>query len=780
MGIKMKTLTKLSRQDKVNFTVPHSTRDVIPISRVWDDGIFMFGKNKYSKTFCFEDINYAIASKEDKEAMFLSYSELLNSFDSGATYKITINVKKMDKEEFKKSIYIPLRGDKLDIYRAEYNETMLDEANNANGGFIRQKYITVSVCKNNIDEARSYFSRISAEMTAGFNRLGSRAISLNAKEKLKIFYDFFGADMYINRRLKDIGKVKLDQEFKKIISPHTLEFKKDYFKMNEKFGRAMFLKDYANFIKDEFFTELCDLNCNMVISFDIIPIPTDEAVREVEKRVLGVETNIARWQKRQTANNNFSAMIPYDMELQRNESKEFLDDLTARDQRMFFTLITVVLASDTKKQLDSDTETLTAVGGKHLCKFASLKYQQLDGLNTALPYGVRKIDALRTLTTESAAVFIPFRVQEVSDKNGIYYGMNTISRNMILCDKRKLQNANGFRLGVPGSGKSFGTKAEIAYLAITTDDDILVCDPENEYGNLIEALGGQRIKISAGSPHHINAMDMADGYGDGGNPIIEKSEFVLSLFEQLDRSRVLTVIEKGIIDNCVKNVYEMYRYGGTLPTLSVLQNELRKHPDKEAGELAKSLELFTNGSLNVFAHPTNVNTQSRMIVYDILNLGNQLKTMGLIIVTDAMLNRVSANWKQGKRTHVFVDEFHVVFESEYAGNFLASAWRRFRKRGAYPTGITQNVEYLLSSVTARTMLSNSEFIVMNNQAASDKAELAKLLKISDEQLAYVTNAEAGTGLMRIGNSIVPFVNHFNNKNTALYRLMTTKPGEGVR
>jgi len=385
----------------------------------------------------------------------------------------------------------------------------------------------------------------------------------------------------------------------------------------------------------------------------------------------------------------------------------------------------------------------------------------MDGLNTVLPYGVRKINALRTLTTESLAVFIPFRVQEVSDNGGIYYGINAISRNMIICDKQNLLNANGFRLGVPGSGKSFGAKEEIVFLAITTDDDILVCDPEGEYGALIEALGGQTIRIAAGSPDHINAMDMVEGYGDSGNPVIEKSEFILSLFEQLDRNHNLTVIEKGIIDNCVKNVYETYRQGGPLPTLRVLQDELKRHRDKEATALAKSLELFTNGSLNVFAHPTNVNMQNRMVVYDILNLGSQLKTMGLLVITDAMINRVSDNWKKGKRTHVFIDEFHVVFENNFSGNFFASAWRRFRKRNAYPTGITQNVEYLLDSVTARTMLSNSEFIVMNNQAAGDRAELAKLLNISEQQLSYVTNADAGCGLMRIGNSIVPFINHFS-------------------
>lgn len=316
--------------------------------------------------------------------------------------------------------------------------------------------------------------------------------------------------------------------------------------------------------------------------------------------------------------------------------------------------MTIVLIADTKEQLDIDTETLFALGRQGLCQLATLKHQQMDGLNTVLPYGVRKIDALRTLTTESVAVFMPFHVQEVSDKGGLYYGINAISRNLIICNKQDLLNPNAFRLGVPGGGKSMGAKAEIYQVACSTDDDILVCDPEGEYGALVEALGGQRIIVSAGSPHNINALDMVEGYGDSKDPIIDKSEFVLSLFEQLDHSRNLTIIEKGIIDHCLRNIYEKHKNGGALPTLSALQDELHAHKDKEAVGLAKSLELFAKGSLNVFSHPTNVDTKNRMVVYDILNLGSQLKTMGLLVIIDTMINRVATNWKLGKCTHIYI------------------------------------------------------------------------------------------------------------------------------
>ena len=569
--------------------------------------------------------------------------------------------------------------------------------------------------------------------------------------------------------------MKRGHNFKDYICPDGFSFKSDYFEMGKKFGRVFFLKEYASFIKDSMIAELTDMNQNMMMSIDIIPIPTDEAVKEVENRLLGVETNITNWQRKQNANNNFSAVVPYDMEQQRKESKEFLDDLTTRDQRMMFANLTLVIAADTKEQLEADTETILIVARKHLCQIVPLRYQQMNGLNTALPIGVRKINNLRTLTTESLAVLNPFRVQEILDKGGIYYGENAISHNLILVNKENLLNQSSFLLGVPGSGKSFSAKELITFLALSTEDDILICDPEGEYSELVKALGGEVISISASSRDHINAMDMTEGYGDGVNPVVDKSEFILSLFEQLDK-KGLGPKEKSIIDRCTALVYDDYNKTGEMPTLITLREKLLEQEEKEAHELALSLELFTSGSLNVFAHPTNVDTNSRIISYDIYKLGKQLKTMGLLVITDALINRVSENYRKGKRTHIFIDEIHVLFENEYSATFFNSAWRQFRKRNAYPTAITQNVEYLLSSVEASTMLSNSEFIVMLNQASSDRKRLAQLLNISDEQMSYITNSEAGCGLIRYGSSLVPFINRFP-KNTRLYKLMTTKPGE---
>ncbi len=770
----IKSLLTMQKQEREDFSVPKNVQQSIPIKRIWDDGIFLVGKNKYSFTYKFSDINYAVASKEDKEAMFLNYSELLNCFDSGATTKITIALRRINKKDFEKEILLSFKQDGLDIYRQEYNQMLLDKALGANG-MKREIYLTVSVVKKDYEEAKNYFRRIGNEIVSHLAKLGSKCVELNAYEKLKLLHDFYRIGEETNYNLDIHEMMKRGHNFKDYICPDGFSFKSDYFEMGKKFGRVFFLKEYASFIKDSMIAELTDMNQNMMMSIDIIPIPTDEAVKEVENRLLGVETNITNWQRKQNANNNFSAVVPYDMEQQRKESKEFLDDLTTRDQRMMFANLTLVITADTKEQLEADTETILIVARKHLCQIVPLRYQQMNGLNTALPIGVRKINNLRTLTTESLAVLNPFRVQEILDKGGIYYGENAISHNLILVNKENLLNQSSFLLGVPGSGKSFSAKELITFLALSTEDDILICDPEGEYSELVKALGGEVISISASSRDHINAMDMTEGYGDGVNPVVDKSEFILSLFEQLDK-KGLGPKEKSIIDRCTALVYDDYNKTGEMPTLITLREKLLEQEEKEAHELALSLELFTSGSLNVFAHPTNVDTNSRIISYDIYKLGKQLKTMGLLVITDALINRVSENYRKGKRTHIFIDEIHVLFENEYSATFFNSAWRQFRKRNAYPTAITQNVEYLLSSVEASTMLSNSEFIVMLNQASSDRKRLAQLLNISDEQMSYITNSEAGCGLIRYGSSLVPFINRFP-KNTRLYKLMTTKPGE---
>lgn len=773
----IKSLRTLFKQDKESYKIPKSVQDYIPIQKMWDDGIFKVG-NRYTKSFRFDDINYAVASREDKEAMFLEYSELLNSLDSGVTTKITINNHCRNRADFERSVLIPFKEDGLDIYRKEYNDMLLDKATGANS-ITQEKYITISVHKKDITEARNYFNRIGSELSSHFAKLGSVCSDIDGTERLRILHDFYRAGEETDFHFDAKESAKLGHDFKDYICPDSMERTDNYIKLGDKYARVLFLKDFASYIKDSMVTELTDLNRNMMLSIDVIPIPTDEAVREVENRLLGVETNITNWQRRQNSNNNFSAVVPYDMELQRKESKEFLDDLTTRDQRMMFATITMVHMADTKEQLDNDTEELQSIARKHLCQLAVLKFQQTDGLNTVLPIGARKVDALRTLTTESLAVFIPFKVQEILHDGGIYYGQNSISNNMIVANRSFLLNGNSFILGVPGSGKSFTGKNEIVNLMLAGDADIIVIDPEREYSRLVEAMGGATIKISATSNNHINAMDMNSEYGDGANPVTLKSEFILSLCEQLIGANNLGPMQKSIIDRCTATVYREYQqsgYTGKVPTLKDFRAELLKQSEPEAKEIALAIELFTDGSLNTFAKETNVDVDNRLICYDILDLGKQLLPIGMLVVLDNILNRITANRAKGKHTFIFIDEIYLLFQHEYSANFLFTLWKRVRKYGAYCTGITQNVDDLLQSHTARTMLANSEFLIMLNQASTDRLRLAELVNISDMQMSYITNVEAGRGLMKVGSALVPFFNKFP-KHTKLYKLMTTKPGE---
>ena len=643
---------------------------------------------------------------------------------------------------------------------------------------VQDKYITVSVCKKNIEDARTYFNRVGNDMITHLSKLGSKCTELDAEERLRIFHDFYrvGEESTYHFDIRDSRKK--GHSFKDYICPDSMEFEKDYFKIGDRYGRVLFMRDYASYIKDSMISEITELNRNLMLSIDVIPVPTDEAVREAESRLLGVETNITNWQRRQNSNNNFSATVPYDMEQQKKEMKEFLDDLTTRDQRMMFAVLTMVHTADTKEQLYNDTEAILTTARKHLCQFAVLKYQQMDGLNTAMPFGVRKIDSFRTLTTESLSVLMPFRVQDVFHENGIYYGQNVISKNMIIADRRQLLNGNAFVLGVSGGGKSFFAKGDIVNIILATGADVIIVDPEREYGALVNALGGEVINISATSKNHINAMDMSEEYGDGANPVILKSEFIMSLCEQFVP---LGAKEKSIIDRCTANVYRSYQqsnYTGKVPTLQDFREELLRQTEPEAQDIALAIELFTDGSLNTFAKQTNVDTDNRLICYDILDLGKQLMSIGMLVVMDSILNRITQNRAKGKATFIFIDEIYLLFQHEYSANFLFTLWKRVRKYGAFATGITQNVDDLLQSHTARTMLANSEFIVMLNQASTDREELAHLLNISDLQLSYITNVDAGHGLIKVGSSLVPFANKFP-KNTQLYKLMTTKPGEGT-
>ncbi|MEF2793931.1 MAG: TraE family protein [Hydrogeniiclostridium sp.] len=776
----IKTLVRAQKAERERFTVPRSVQDAIPIRRFWPDGVFQAGK-QFSKTFSFTDINYSIAGKDEKTSMFLDYSELLNALDSGASAKITIHNRRLDKAEFERALLLPMKEDGLDGYRREYNEMLLSKVTGTNNSVVQERYFTVSVVKKNVDEARTWFSRVGTDLLTHLSRLSSVGRELDLPARLQIFRDFF-REGEPAPPFDWSSQVRRGHSFKDWFCPDAMEFESDCFRIDGRWGRVLYLRDYASYLKDSMIAELCGLNRSLMLSIDILPVPTDEAVREIQNRMLGIETNAANWQRRQNDTNNFSAVLPYDMEQQRRETREMLEDLTNRDQRMMFGLVTLVHLAESKEQLDSDTESIVSTARRHLCQMSTLRWQQKDGLDTVLPYGLRRIQALRTLTTESTAVLIPFRAQEILQEGGIYYGQNAVSKNMIVADRRKLLNGNSFRLGVSGSGKSFSAKEEIVSIALATGDDILILDPESEFGTLTESLGGEVIRISASSDTHLNAMDMDGAYGDERNPLIEKSEFILSLFEQLIGAGGVSAKEKSILDRCTYDVYREYqanRFQGEPPTLRELYHALLSQPEPEARGLALSSELFITGSLNTFAQHTNVNTKARILCYDIRELGEQLMPIGMLVTLDAIFNRVIQNWKLGKTTWIFCDEFYLLFRYPYSADFFYKLWKRIRKYNGLVTGLTQNVEELLRSDTARLMLANSEFLILLNQSATDREELARLLHISETQLSYITNVAAGCGLIRCAGNIVPFENSFP-RHTHLYRLMTTKPDEVLR
>lgn len=775
----IKTLLLANKAERDAFFIPRSVQQSIPIKRIYKDGIWLVGC-KHSKTWRFADINYEAASDDDRRAIFLSYCGVLNSLPTDAAAKITICNRRLNFEDFQRTVLMKEKGDKLDEYRRESNQILLDKMAQSNN-LVQDKFITLSIPQRKIEDSRAYFRRVEGDLAKSFGRLDSGARAISNYDRLRILHDFFrpGEEQYFTFDKSET--IRKGMDFRDLICPDSFSFKAGYFEMGCKVGRVLFLKDLASFLKDDMIAELSDFSRSLMLSIDILPIPTDEAVKEIQSRILAVETDVTRWQQKQNSNNNFSAVVPYELEQMRNESKEFLDDLTTRDQRMMFAVVTIVHIADTLEQLDADTETLMAIGRNHLCQFSILRYQQEDGLNTVLPYGLRRIKALRTLTTESTAVFMPFRAQEIQDLGGLYYGINTVSKNPLICDRKRLISPHAFMLGVSGSGKSMGMKGTIANIAMGTDDDIIIIDAEREYGPIAEALGGEVIEISPNSRHHINPLDMGDGYGDGENPIAMKSEVLMSIIEQQMGAGTLGGAQKSIIDRCTSNILRPYlKNGGNgpAPLLTDWRQDVLNQPEEAAQEIALASEIIVEGTLNVFAHPTNVNMDNRIIVIDLYEMGEQLRPTGLVVTLEAIQNRVASNRKKGKYTWVFIDEVYLFFKYFYSAQFLYKAWKRFRKYAAPMTAATQNVEECLRSETARLMFANSEFLVLYNQAATDRAELAKLLHISDTQMGYITNSAPGCGLIRMGGSIVPFTNTIP-KDTALYRLMSTTPGDGA-
>jgi len=769
-----------------SFKIPRSIQQSIPIKRIYKDGIFEVS-GKFSRTWRFFDINYKMASPEKQKTLFMTYCAFLNSLPVNASVKITLFNRRLNQKTFSNTLMLDFKGDGQDQFRAEYNDLLTEKAAVSNN-LIQEKYITISVEKKSVEEARSFFNRVHTDLTNGLAQMGSTIREVNINERMRLFHDFFRPGEEHHFRFDLTETMQRGHDFKDSIAPECLSFRKNHYEMGDRYGRVLFLRDYGSFIKDDLITALMDFPRSMMISIDIVPMGMDNAIKLVEKLLMSVESDATRLRQRQMSNNLFFAELPYQMEQMRKVGREYMDDLTERDQRIMFGLVTLTHLADSVEQLNQDTESLKSRLVN--CEFATLNYQQEDGLNTVLPYGLRRIDAVRTLTTESTAVLMPFQSQEIQHAGGIYYGVNAVSNNLIICSRESLMNGNGFILGVSGSGKSMAAKMEIVLRALSGEDTIIIVDPEREYGPLVRALGGEVITISASSASHINALDLSAEYGEGTNPLGLKSDFIMSLCQQIMGPSGIDARAKSIIDRCTANVYREYikTYQGNPPTLKDLHDDFLRQKEPLAQDVALAVEMFSTGTLDVFSHQTNIDTNNRILCFDIQDLGENLKTIGLLVMLDAILNRVIRNRAAGRFTHVYIDEIYLFFakkginsgansDSDYSGEFLYKCWKRFRKYYATLTGITQNVEECLLSDTARMMLANSEFLMMFNQAPTDREDLSRLLGASPAQMDYVSDKPPGHGLIKVGGAIVPIVNEFP-KDTSLYKLMSTKPGEG--
>ena len=771
--MKIQIFNRLIRHGE-SFRAPRSVQESIPVRKIYRDGVWLCG-GRYSKMWRFQDVNYAVASEADQSEILMRYCSVINAWPDDAYVQVLTNNRRIDPVEFENTMLMHLRGDDMDRLREEYNQIVRERTEWSNNIF-REKYIVISVQRRSIEEARSFFARVGTELASGFGRLSSQLTELSSHDRIRILHDFFrsGEEQYFNFDLSQA--MARGQDFRDYIAPDSLQFKSDHFIMGKKFGRVLFLKDYPNFLKDETIARLCEFPQNLMLSIQIVPVPMEEAVADMQKRVLAVETDITRWQQKQNANHNFSAEPPYEMQQMRQEMKALLDDLTSRDQRMVLVLVTLVHLADSYAQLNSDTEAITATARGDLCRFNTLHFQQEEGLNTALPYGLREIEAMRTMNTESAAALTPFSVQDVMDRGGIYYGRNAISRNSIICNRKLLLNGNGFYLGVPGSGKSMAAKWELMNVILSTDDDVLICDPEAEFGPVVDAVGGQNIRLAPDSTQHVNALELGKGYEAGEKPVSLKSEFILTLYEHLLDVQTNGRRAKSIIDRAVLDLYEEFGKKPQAPTLQDLYRILQCQKEDLAKDIVLASEIFTKGSLNTFAQPTNVQLDNRVLCFNIRDLGQQLRPIGMLVLMEVVMMRVMQNRLRGKRTWIYFDELSVLFSYEWSTNFLDVSWKRYRKYGALASGIFQNLDQALDNEVARSMISNSEFLVLLNQAASDRTKLAELLHISDTQLSYVTDSEAGRGLLKMGGSLVPFINDIS-KDTRLYKLMSTRPGE---
>ena len=760
-----------------------SAQDSIPYRHIFPDGICHVGDKLYTKTLQFGDINYQIAQNEDKTAIFESWCDFLNYFDSTIKFQLTFLNTTANTKDFEKSVFIAPQADDFDSIRTEYSEMLHNQLARGNNGLVKIKYLTFGIEAENIKIAKPRLERIENDLWNAFKRLGVQLTSLDGRERLKLMHNILrmsGNDPFAFE-WKWLAPSGLST--KDFIAPSSFEFKeKGTFRTGDKYGAVSFLQILAPELNDRVLSDFLEMESNLIVTMHIQSVDQMKAIKTIKRKITDLDKMKIEEQKKAVRAGYDMDIIPSDLATYGGEAKKLLADLQSRNERMFLITFLVLNTADSKKELDNILLQASGIANKHNCTLIRLDYQQEQGFMASLPLGKNLVPIQRSLTTSSTAIFVPFTTQELFQSGGeaLYYGLNALSSNLIMVDRKQLKNPNGLILGTPGSGKSFSAKREITNVFLITTDDIIVCDPEGEYFSLVQRLKGQVIKISPTSSQYINPMDINLNYSEDDSPLALKSDFILSLCELIVGGKEgLTPVEKSIIDRCVTLVYAEYLANpdpAKMPILGDLYDALGRQEEKEAKHIRSALEIYVTGSLNVFNHRTNVELANRLVCYDIKELGKQLKKLGMLIVQDQVWNRVTINRAEKRSTRYYMDEFHLLLKEEQTAAYSVEIWKRFRKWGGIPTAITQNIKDLLSSREVENIFENSDFVYMLNQAAGDRQILAKQLNISPHQLSYVTGSGVGEGLLFYGNVILPFVDKFPN-NTELYSIMTTKLDE---
>jgi len=780
LGLFTDGFKELKKAGEPLYKTPKSIQQTIEIVKVAENGIFEVARNRFSKCYRFQDINYTTTNETEQIDIFERYCKFLNSLD--VNFKITINNKNKDMQQVRDYVFLQEQNDIYNGFRKIYNDIMEQKIHEGRQGIEQERYLTITIERKNFEEAKAQFATIEASVHKAFGELGAEIVPLSGNERIKVLYDYYhlGDENSFDFDIREAKRVGAD--FRNDLCNGMIQFYPDYFKDEKKFCRALFIKKYPSSLSDRFLNEITSLPVHSIASIDVVPIPKDMTTKILQKKYLGIESDIIKQQRVRNRNNDFSSEISYNKRIEKKEIEEIMDDVRENDQCLYYVSVTVILMADTKEELDSMTETVETIGKRNSVTIEEHYLKQRESLNTALPIGVRQVETMRTMLTQSLAVLMPFNVQELNDKQGCYYGINQVSKNINIGNRKKLINGNGFVFGVPGSGKSFFCKMEMGNVFLSGNDEIIVIDPMNEYFDIAQTYGGTVVNMSTYTDNYVNPLDMdvwSLDLNDSKGMIREKGEFMLGLCEQC-MGESLNSRQKSIIDRCVRKLYiEIARNREKyVPIMSDFYEILMDQPEDEAKDIALSLELFVNGSLNIFNHQTNVDVDNRFTVYGIRDLGTELSPITMLVMMESIQNRIIANGKRGIATWLYIDEFHVLLNSEYSAKYLQQLWKKVRKQGGLCTGITQNIVDLLQNYTATTMLANSEFVALLKQANTDSSRMAEVIGVSEAQLRFVTNTSSGMGLMKCGNVVIPFDNTIE-KGTDLYNLYNTNIHEKI-